>query len=124
MRISDRSSDVCSSDLPTMLMLGLTMAALGCGSALRGWAPAQERDPVFQAGITGAPEPRPDMSRSPSPDWKHYGNDLAGTRFSPADQITPANVSRVQLAWSPRLGDRPGRDQGGLEVTPLQVGES
>src|SRR3546814_7958438 len=96
MRISDWSSDVCSSDL---------------------------RDPVFQAGITGAPEPRPDMSRSPSPDWKHYGNDLAGTRFSPADQITPANVSRVELAWSTRLGDRPGSDKGGLEVTPLKVGD-
>src|SRR3546814_15826220 len=73
---------------PTMLMLGLTMAALGCGSALRGWAPAQERDPVFQAGITGAPEPRPDMSRSPPPDWNHYGNDLPGTRFSPPAPTT------------------------------------
>src|SRR3546814_17361799 len=67
---------------PTMLMLGLTMAALGCGSALRGWAPAQERDPVSQAGITGAPEPRPDMSRPPRPEERRVGKECVRTRIS------------------------------------------
>src|SRR3546814_17089247 len=83
---------------PTMLMLGLTMAALGCGSALRGWAPAQERDPVFPAGITGAPEPRPDMSRHTSPAWQHYRNYLHGTPLRPTPHITPSNLNPPQPA--------------------------
>ncbi len=60
-------------------------------------------------------------------DWPTYGHDPGGMRFSPLDQITPANVSRLQPAWvyhmkpaagsdSPRAGFSPG------ETTPLVVG--
>jgi quinoprotein glucose dehydrogenase len=31
--------------------------------------------------------------------WGHYGGDAGGQRFSPASQITPANVDRLQEAW-------------------------
>jgi quinoprotein glucose dehydrogenase len=35
-----------------------------------------------------------------SVDWPTYHRDAGGTRFSPLAQITPANVSKLQLAWT------------------------
>ncbi len=32
-------------------------------------------------------------------EWPTYGGDLASTKYSPLDQITGANVSRLRLAW-------------------------
>lgn len=31
--------------------------------------------------------------------WRHYGNDLANTRFQDVDQINPSNVASLQPAW-------------------------
>ena len=36
--------------------------------------------------------------------WPAYGGTNAGTRYSPAAQITPANVSRLQPAWTFHTG--------------------
>jgi glucose dehydrogenase len=38
-------------------------------------------------------------------DWPNYSRDLAGTRYSPLDQITPANVTTLHQAWtfSPKI---------------------
>jgi len=35
-----------------------------------------------------------------SVDWPTYHRDAGGTRFSPLDEITPANVSKLQVAWT------------------------
>src|SRR3989454_7083161 len=32
-------------------------------------------------------------------DWRHYGNDLANTRFQNVDQINRSNVDQLQVAW-------------------------
>ena len=32
--------------------------------------------------------------------WTHYGADAGGSRYSTAAQITPANVSHLQVAWT------------------------
>ncbi|MEI9887203.1 MAG: pyrroloquinoline quinone-dependent dehydrogenase [Rhizomicrobium sp.] len=37
--------------------------------------------------------------------WPAYGGDPGGQRFSPARQITPANVGRLKVAWSFSTGD-------------------
>ena len=34
-----------------------------------------------------------------STEWPTYGHDPGGMRFSPLTQITPANVSQLQVAW-------------------------
>ncbi|HEX3233094.1 MAG TPA: pyrroloquinoline quinone-dependent dehydrogenase [Gemmatimonadales bacterium] len=36
--------------------------------------------------------------------WSNYGADPAGTRYSPATQITRANISRLEPAWTYRTG--------------------
>jgi len=55
-------------------------------------------------------------------EWPRYGGDLGNTRYSPLDQITPANFSALEIAWrfkTDHLGPRP---EFNLESTPLMVG--
>ncbi|HEY2825438.1 MAG TPA: pyrroloquinoline quinone-dependent dehydrogenase [Gemmatimonadales bacterium] len=51
--------------------------------------------------------------------WPAYGN-VGGTRFSPAAQITPANVGQLELAWIYRTGDY-HRTRGRFEANPILV---
>ena len=96
--------------------------------------------------VKGAGGQTPDLAR----EWPTYGHDPGGMRFSPLTQITPANVSRLKVAWvyhmrppgviapagrgaagpegealAPAQGGR-GRGRGGSgfrasEVTPLVI---
>ncbi len=45
------------------------------------------------------------VAAEPDPSWRHYGGDAGGKRFSPHDQITPANVATLRQAWVYRTGD-------------------
>ena len=63
------------------------------------------------------------------PDWADYAGSKAGTRYSPAAQITPANVAGLKVAWTYRTGDLPQNHPGSLspqmfEATPLQIGDT
>jgi quinoprotein glucose dehydrogenase len=44
-------------------------------------------------------------ARAAEAGWPAYGGDERGQRFSPAAQITPANVARLAQAWSFSTGD-------------------
>ena len=63
-------------------------------------------------------------SRADAPqNWEFYGRNAAGTRFAPYDQITPANVSQLKVAWVYRTGRRiRGTGFGTDEDTPQQSG--
>ncbi|KQS56429.1 hypothetical protein ASG17_10595 [Brevundimonas sp. Leaf363] len=50
-------------------------------------------------------------------DWPRYGGPT-GDRYSPLEQITPANVARLQEVWRVETGD------GGLQTNPLIVGRT
>jgi quinoprotein glucose dehydrogenase len=50
-------------------------------------------------------------------DWPSYNRDLAGTRFSPLDQISRTNVDELRQAWSYPLGAA----LEGSELTPLAI---
>ena len=55
-------------------------------------------------------------------EWRHYGNDLANTRYSPLDQINRDNFNKLEVAWrfkTDALGPRP---EYNFESTPLMVG--
>jgi quinoprotein glucose dehydrogenase len=68
----------------------------------------------------------PGVSRDDG-EWTSYGRTPYGDRYSPLAQITPANVDKLQVAWTYRTGDlrgRPGDPQETTdEVTPLKIGE-
>jgi quinoprotein glucose dehydrogenase len=60
--------------------------------------------------------------------WPTYGGDPGGQRFSSATQITPANVGKLQPAWTfhthaldkPRFAD----SQASFEATPVLAGDT
>src|ERR1700681_121987 len=54
-------------------------------------------------------------------EWPAYGGDTGHTRYSPLDQITPDNFSKLVVAWrfkTDHLGSRP---EFQYEGTPLMV---
>lgn len=59
-------------------------------------------------------------------EWKSYGRDPGGTRYSPLKQITPANVGQLKRAWEFHTGDVSDgaghQEKSGFETTPLLVG--
>lgn len=54
-------------------------------------------------------------------DWPYVGGNADSQRFSPLQQITPDNVSQLEVAWTTRLGMPPEGIDGVLEVTPLKI---
>ncbi len=55
------------------------------------------------------------LSAVDSNDWPSHDHDAGGQRFSPLKQITPANVARLERAWTFDTG------VPGLQVTPLAI---
>lgn len=55
-------------------------------------------------------------------DWRHYGQDTGGSRFSGLTQINLSNVADLEQAWVYRTGVN--RPEIGFEATPLMIGES
>src|SRR5438128_12589086 len=39
-------------------------------------------------------------AQTPTVDWPAVGGDIGGMKYSPLDQITPANVTRLVQAWT------------------------
>lgn len=63
----------------------------------------------------------------PDSDWHQYGRTPFGQRFSPLADITPANVSKLQVAWQYQTGDVKRPDDVGettYQVTPLKIGDN
>jgi quinoprotein glucose dehydrogenase len=59
-------------------------------------------------------------------DWPAYGGSKLATRYSPLDQVTPENVSKLEKVWTFRTGDTPSEQANGRyapETTPLKVGD-
>ncbi|HMI19776.1 MAG TPA: PQQ-binding-like beta-propeller repeat protein, partial [Sphingomonas sp.] len=77
-------------------------------------APAQGPIPANYAGVRDG-------------DWGAYGASAYGDKWSPLTQITPANVSRLKVAWIYRTGDLKGPGDPGEttnEVTPIKIGDT
>ncbi len=70
------------------------------------------------AAVLAAP-----CARAAAPGWAQYGGDERGQRFSAARQITPANVARLERAWSFSTGDLASKGdvikRASFEDTPI-----
>lgn len=130
---------------PTILLLLVLLPLIGRGTRRPGMACAAGVAAVAVLGLGfahAALSPHalfaqtPDApAGSPQPgaagDWTHYGGTLAGDRYSSLAQITPANVGRLQLAWTQRTGDVVMPDEAvkhlreyHSEATPIHVGDT
>jgi quinoprotein glucose dehydrogenase len=58
-------------------------------------------------------------------EWRWYGGDAGGSRYSPLDQINKTNVGQLKLAWELHVGDVSdggnGRPKSEFEATPIVV---
>jgi quinoprotein glucose dehydrogenase len=105
-----------------LVFVGAFALAFSPHGSVDGHAPFPEA--AFSAGL----EPTRDTTglqpadQPAEGDWPAWGRSNAATRFSPLQQITPANVATLQLAWQFRTGDLPKR-RWGAETTPLKIGE-
>src|SRR5262245_55062772 len=57
-------------------------------------------------------------------EWRSYGGDSAGTKYSPLDQINAANVNQLQVVWRWKREGFGPRPDSNWQVTPLMVGGS
>ena len=60
-------------------------------------------------------------------DWPAYGGSYSARRYSPLNQITPANVGKLRRTWLIHTGDLPSekvKGTYGAENTPLKIGNS
>jgi quinoprotein glucose dehydrogenase len=55
-------------------------------------------------------------------EWPAFGRNLAGTRFSPLDQINLTSVKNLQPAWTFHTGVKQAGTQSSLQATPIMVG--
>ena len=71
-------------------------------------------------------QPVPKAAPAPDVDWAHYGGDAGGQRFSPAAQITPANVRGLKVAWTVSTGELAAHpdasERAAFEATPILAG--
>jgi len=101
-----------------VLLLGAVLALLG-GSMVWMLGGAHDLDIAGVAAVNDRPADRIATG------WTHYGGDAAGRRYSTADQITRATVSRLEIAWSYSTGDLADRPvalrRSAAEGTPILV---
>ena len=54
-------------------------------------------------------------------EWRTYGGDLGNTHYSPLDQISAGNFSKLQVAWRFKTDNLGPRPENNLEGTPLMA---
>jgi quinoprotein glucose dehydrogenase len=69
--------------------------------------------------LTSMPAPRAMQQRAI--DWPAYAGDAAGTKYSPAAQITRQNVKTLVPVWTYRTGDYSAAPVARDETTPILV---
>ena len=102
------------------------IAAVAVGAVAHRIGPADYPDPLFQTGMTNiVPATWIESTAgdaTPPGEWRNYGNDSGGSRFSPLAQLTPANVAGLRKIWEVHVGRPPFGGHNSLETTPLKVG--
>lgn len=85
------------------------------------WAPVETR-----ADAPGDQRPGRSAAMRSAQEWTAYGGSNLGQRFSPAVQITRANVGRLEPAWTFRTGDMAPSESVffAFQNTPLKIDDS
>ncbi|RDL45211.1 membrane-bound PQQ-dependent dehydrogenase, glucose/quinate/shikimate family [Marinomonas piezotolerans] len=93
----------------------LSPLAMDDPTAIKGTMADRVVNPSAATGLMGDSE------------WHAYGRSNLGQRYSPVNQITPDNVSDLELAWQYQTGDVKGPKDVGettYEATPLKIGNA
>ena len=68
--------------------------------------------------VSGQASPMPSTRNG---EWPMYTADLRGSKYSPLDQITGANFSKMEVAWRLKTDNFGPRPETKLEGTPIMV---
>jgi quinoprotein glucose dehydrogenase len=60
-------------------------------------------------------------AKAPDTEWRHYGGDLAASRYAPLDQIDASNFGDLEVAWRFKPDAFGPRPEFNLETTPLVI---
>ena len=84
--------------------------------------------PVVALLVAGAAWIAPQLAGQNSPmpstkngEWPMYTADLAGSKYSPLDQIGASNFSKMEVAWRFKTDNLGPRPENKLEGTPIMV---
>ncbi|RYE09760.1 MAG: membrane-bound PQQ-dependent dehydrogenase, glucose/quinate/shikimate family [Hyphomicrobiales bacterium] len=123
-----RGAVVASAVVVAAGLAGLAQPLLQPPAVFAQAAPSVEPDPSAAPGTepaTPATPTAPATELETGADWPAYGGTYHATRYSPLDQITPANVRDLKQIWEFRTGDMPEDDEGySPENTPLKIGDT
>ncbi len=75
----------------------------------------------------GGSQSAPPPVKGEGTEWLAFGQNAGGLRHASAKQITPANIGRLEVAWTFRTGDgpRPGEKVSpAFQATPLKIGDT
>ncbi|MFT4012753.1 MAG: membrane-bound PQQ-dependent dehydrogenase, glucose/quinate/shikimate family [Paracoccus sp. (in: a-proteobacteria)] len=101
------------------LLAGVGAASVLLGASLHWTIADRPADPLYQTGPGAFPAARGiQYAGAVGEDWPYFGGDNGGGRFSPLDQITPANVTQLERVWTGSV-QRPATN-----ATPLKVGDA
>lgn len=105
-----------------MMLLGATVVSIAVAVVAMVTQPYDTAGTLAQDRVALLPQGAADVADE---DWAAYGRTVAGQRYSPLAQITPANVGALEVAWEYHAGDvhvdLPGT---ALESTPLIIGDT
>lgn len=90
---------------------------------MRGWSACAIAALLGSVALAGCKRNVLIDTSGPVADWENYGGGEGGGHFSPATQITPANVRHLRKAWTYHIGVvKPGAfDSPSFEATPIVV---
>lgn len=57
-------------------------------------------------------------------EWRHYGGDAGGTKYSPLDQINASNVKDLQIVWRWKTASLGLPTENNWQATPLMIGDT
>ncbi len=103
-------------------LLALSLAAAVIAGIASALVAPHDRAGTLPMALASAPVTATDI---PDGDWPAYGRTNRGERYAPLADITPANVARLQPAWTYNTGAlRRARDFAGVtfEATPIKIG--
>ncbi len=76
---------------------------------------------VFALGVLLCTLPAGAQSGAQNGEWRSYGGDLGNTHYSPLDQISADNFSKLQVAWRFKTDNLGPRPEFNFEGTPLMA---
>ncbi|MCB2049823.1 MAG: membrane-bound PQQ-dependent dehydrogenase, glucose/quinate/shikimate family [Novosphingobium sp.] len=99
----------------TVLAGGAAVVILGLGLPV--YLAVRDHGSVSQ---TDFPQAVP--AQTSNGEWRHYGNDLGGTKYSPLSQINVTNIGSLERAWTYHTGDE--FTGNGVQNNPLMIGDT